>query len=379
MTASTHLTNPPVTRPPAPTMTTKPASHGEVWGSTRTIDEIAAHLRGLKRVAVFTHARPDGDAVGSTLAAARALRRIGVEAWPVYLGLWSRRFDAVVGETKVIHEHHHVFKEAPLSEIEHALILDTGSWNQLADAKVWLEPRCRNAVVIDHHAHGDASVAPARYVETSAAAACEIVAGLCVKLLGVSSAARLPQDIAEPLLLGLATDTGWFRHSSTSAHVLRLAGDLIEAGARHNWLYQAVEQGDEPTRLRLIGRALDSLEMIGGGRAAMVTIRKRDIEETGGSMDDAGGLTDLPMCVGSVRVAVSVVEVEPALTKVSFRSKAGTAPLLPGDPPLLDVDVNALAQTLGGGGHRHAAGVKMHMPLAEAKAKVREAVARAVS
>lgn len=367
----------PSMNPAAPS--SAPAKPASAWGSTRTLDEIAASLRGLKRVAVMTHARPDGDAVGSTLAAARTLRMIGVEAWPVYMGLWSKRFDAVVGETKVVHQHHSVFKEAPLSDIDDVLILDTGSWNQLSDAKAWLEPRTARAMVIDHHAHGDASVAAARYVETTAAAACEIVAGLCTKLLGLPTPARLPQEIAEPLLLGLATDTGWFRHSSTSAHVLRLAGDLVDAGARHNWLYQAVEQGDEPTRLRLVGRALDSLEMIGDGKVAMVTIRKRDIEETGGSLDDAGGLTDLPMAVGSVRVAVSVVEVEPNLTKVSFRSKAGTAPLIVGQPALLDVDVNALAQTLGGGGHRHAAGAKMHMPLAEAVVKVRQAVLGAVS
>ncbi|MFM9958655.1 MAG: DHH family phosphoesterase [Phycisphaerales bacterium] len=356
----------------SPSASTAPAAGraaDEAWGSTRTLDEVASALRALKRVAVLTHARPDGDAVGSTLAVSRTLRRIGVEAWPVYMGLWSPRFDAVVGNTPVIHAHHHAWKDEPLASIQHVLILDTGSWNQLADARTWLEPRCPSAIVVDHHAHGDASVAPARYVDVKSAAACEIAAELCCKLLGVASAAKLPQDVAEPLMLGLSTDTGWFRHSSTSAHVLRLAGDLVEAGARHNWLYQTVEQGDEPTRLKLIARALGSLEFLEQNRVAMVTVTTSDLRDSGGSLDDAGGLTDLPMCVGAVRVAVSVVEVEPTLTKVSFRSKAGG----------LDIDVNALAQTLGGGGHRHAAGVKMHMPLREALEKVRHAVALAFS
>jgi phosphoesterase RecJ-like protein len=348
------------------------------WVSTRTLDEIAAGLRGLKRVAVLTHARPDGDAVGSTLGVARTLRRIGVEAWPVYLGLWSKRFDAVVGKTPVVHEHKHVFKESPLVDMENVLVLDTGSWSQLADAKAWLEPRVGNTVVVDHHAHGDVTVSAARYVDTKAAAACEICAGLCARLLGVSSAAQLPQDVAEPLMLGLATDTGWFKHSSTTAGVLRLAGDLVEAGARHNWLFQAVEQNDEPSRLRLLSRAMGSLELLANNTVAMVVVTQRDLSETGGTMDDAGGLTDLPQCVGSVRVAVSIVEAESGLTKVSFRSKAGGA-AVDGGPALLDVDVNKLAQTLGGGGHRHAAGAKMHVPLAEAIVKVREAVLRAVS
>jgi len=356
----------------------KPACD-DSWTSTRTLDEVAAALRGMSKVALLTHARPDGDAVGSTLAVARSLGRIGVEAWPVYLGLWSKRFDAVVGETAVVHEHRHVFKESPLAEVEDVLVLDTGSWNQLSDARVWLEPRCARTIVVDHHAHGDASVAPARYIDTKAAAACEIAAGLCTRLLGAASAAKLPQDVAEPLMLGLCTDTGWFKHSSTTAGVLRLAGDLVEAGARHNWLFQAVEQGDEPSRLKLIARALGSLELLANNAVAMVTVTQRDLLETGGTMDDTGGLTDLPQCVGSVRVACSVVEVESGLTKVSFRSKSGMSGAASGTALALDVDVNKLAQTMGGGGHRHAAGARVHLPLAEAVEKVRAALVGAVS
>lgn len=334
----------------------------EVWGSTATVEQIAGRLRGLGRVAILTHSKPDGDAVGSTLAVARALKKIGVEAWPVYLGLWSRRFDAVVGETPVVHEKHGVFAHAPLSEIPDSLILDTGSWNQLADAKDWLKQRHAGAMVIDHHSHGDPDVAPVRYVETSAAAACQIAARLCVSLLGVRSPGALPTDVAEPLLLGLATDTGWFRHSNTTAGVMRLAGELIEAGARHNWLYQTVEQGDEPSRLKLIGCALSSLEYLAGSRAALMHVTKADIERSGATLDDTGGLTDLPQTVGTVRVAAVLVELEPALTKLSLRSKADGE---------LDVDVNLLAQKLNGGGHKHAAGAKLHVPMSEALPRVR--------
>lgn len=343
------------------------------WVSTASIDEIAAWLRAVPSVALLTHAKVDGDAVGSTLAVARALTRIGIKATPVYMGLWSNRFDAVVGTTPTIREKHGVWSSPPLSDIQHALVLDTGSWNQLADAKSWLVPRCSRCAVIDHHLHGDADVAPMRFINTKAAAVCEIAAELCVKLLGVRSAAELPVEVAEPLLLGLASDTGWFKHSSTTPHVLHLAGDLMQAGARHNWLFQTVEQGDEPSRLKLIGRALSSLEFHSGSRIAILHTTQADLAECGSTLDDAGGLTDLPLTVGSVRVAASVVEVEPSLSKVSFRSKAGQA-----GKNEVDVDVNALAQTLGGGGHRHAAGVKIHKPLPEALEAVRSALVRAM-
>lgn len=350
---------------------TAASPRADAWASNTTLDEIAAALRATPRLAVLTHAKPDGDAIGSTLAVARALAALGIEALPVYTGIWSPRFDPVLAGTRVIHEKHGDFRHQPLSDITHALILDTGSWNQLADCRAWLEPRAGNAIAIDHHAHGDPGVAARRYIDTRAAAACQIAAGLCTRLLGVP-ASRLPLPVAEPLLLGLATDTGWFRHSSTTAEVLRLAADLVEAGARHNWLYQTVEQGDEASRLKVIARALASLEFIANDRAVLVTVTQRDLAESGGSLDDTGGLTDLPQTVAPVRVAASLVELEPALTKVSFRSKAA------GAAGEADIDVNKLAQTLGGGGHRHAAGAKIHLPLAEATAKVRAALTEAL-
>lgn len=352
---------------------TPPAAspRADAWASNATLDEIAAALRATPRIAVLTHAKPDGDAIGSTLAVSRALATLGIEALPVYTGIWSPRFDPVIAGTRVIHEKHGDFKHPPLADIEHALILDTGSWNQLADCRAWLEPRTSTAIVIDHHAHGDPGVAARRYIDTKAAAACQIAAALCARLLGVPES-RLPREVAEPLMLGLATDTGWFRHSSTTAAVLRLAADLVEAGARHNWLYQTVEQGDEASRLKVIARALASLEFVAHDRAVVVTVTQRDLKETGGTLDDTGGLTDLPQTVASVRVAASVVELEPALTKVSFRSKAA------GAPGEIDVDVNKLAQTLGGGGHRHAAGAKIHLPLSEAMKIVRAALTEAL-
>lgn len=360
-----------------PTPHTPSKNDAPAWASNVSLHDIASHLRGLKRVAVLTHAKPDGDAVGSTLAVARALIRCGIDAVPVYLGLWSRRFDPVVGKTPVVHEKHGVFARPPLSEIQDVLVLDTGSWNQLADAGAWLRPRSPRTTVIDHHAHGDADLGTRRFVRTSSAAVCEIAAELCAELLGVRSPTELPTDIAEPLLLGLATDTGWFRHSSTTPAVLRLAAELIDAGARHNWLYQTVEQGDEPSRLRLIARALGTLEFISDSKAAMMHVTQADLASTGGTLDDAGGLTDFPLSVGPVRIVAVLIELEPTLTKVSFRSKAGGNGHDTGDAAL-DIDVNALARRFCGGGHRHAAGAKLHAPLKDAILSVRDALRQAV-
>ncbi|HVZ94366.1 MAG TPA: DHH family phosphoesterase [Phycisphaerales bacterium] len=337
------------------------------WVSNETLDRIAELLRDSKRVVLLTHSKPDGDAAGSVLALARALHRLRIEAVPVFLNPWSPRFDGLVGSTKVIHEHKHTWNDPFFESVDRIAICDTGSWQQLADAKPWLEPRAASAVLLDHHAHGDPAVAAHRYVDVTAAAACEIVAELCVKLLGVSDARRLPVEIAEPLYLGVATDTGWFHHSNMTSRSLRLAADLVEAGVDHNKLYRTTEQAERVERLRLMGRGLRSLELHAGDTAAVISISQSDLAETGATLDEAGGLNDLPMTVASVRVSAVLIETEHRLTKISLRSKAG-------DGGERGIDVNRIAQTLGGGGHFHAAGAKLQLPLAEAKARVIAAI-----
>lgn len=340
--------------------------------SNATLTQIAQRLSEAKRVAVFTHAKPDGDAVGSTLALARSLALTGKAATPVYLAPWSGRFDALVGGTPVLHERQGVWQDPVIVAADACAVLDTGSWNQLADAKAFLQPRRAATVLVDHHPHGDADVAELRHIETRAASACELVAELCRLILGAPSLRGLPRVVAEPLYLGLATDTGWFRYSNTSAATLRMAADLIDAGVDHNRLYRRIEQSDSPRRLLLTRRALDTLEFIAGERGAMMIVSQRDIEECHATQDELGGLTDLPQSVGSVRVVAVLTEADPALTKVSLRSKA------PDDGQTL-IDVNKIAQTMGGGGHVHAAGAKLRTPLAEATATVRAALTSALA
>ena len=331
----------------------------QAWESNADISAIARRIGDARRVAIFTHAKPDGDAIGSTLALARTLTRLGKHAVPVYLNPWPDRFDPIVGDTPIIKEHRDTFAEEALQEIDLAVILDTGSWNQLADARAWLEPRADHTIIIDHHAHGEPEIAEMRLIDTSAAAAAEIAAELCAQLLGVPTN-KLPVEVAEPLYLGIATDTGFFRYSSVTPGTMRLAAALIDAGVEHNALYRLVEQSDDVSRLRLITRSLNNMTFHAGDTVAVIAISQKDAEECGVSMDDVGGLGDLPQSVASVRAVAVLTELEADLTKVSFRSKAGKN----------HIDVNQVAQQFGGGGHVHAAGAKIHEALDSARARV---------
>ncbi|MEL6395892.1 MAG: DHH family phosphoesterase [Planctomycetota bacterium] len=350
-------------------MTTAPS---QAYSTNSSLSDLARWLGGRNSVAVITHAKPDGDAIGSTIAAARAINIAAggsgdgfggvaskAEVW--FAGPMPPWAGAIVQNTRTrpIGADH----DPPGLDPDAILVTDTGAWSQLADYRAWLESNADRVAIIDHHLRGDAEIGSRRVIEPSAAAACELVADLCRELLGVRSCAELPREVAEPLYLGLATDTGWFKHSNVTPATLRLAADLLETGLDHERLFETVEQRDRPARMLLLARALASLEYHNDETLALMTLTQKDFVETGASQGDSGGFLDIVRSVASVRVAALLTELgsgDDARTKLSLRSKGG--------PDM--VDVNAVAASLGGGGHAQAAGARMAMPLTEAREKV---------
>ncbi len=340
----------------------------DAWGSTTTLEELARWLSRCERVVVLTHVKPDGDAVGSTLALVRALnhgRAPRAEAWYFPpLPPWVK--DVADGTAYRVIE-----KDGPAAHLDPdaIVVVDTGSWAQLDPVHDWLAARHERVAIIDHHVKGDAGVAPLRVVDTTAAAACQPVGELARLVLGAPSLSRLPRAVATPLYLGLATDTGWFRHSNVGKAVMATAGELLEAGAENVRLYQIVEQRDSPGRLRLLARALASLELHEGGRVATMALRLKDFAESGAEPGESGGFVDLPQNVPGVMVTVLLTEAGTAaspLTKLSMRSKDVDGA----------IDVNLAATAFGGGGHVRAAGARLPMDLDAARPTIVRELAR---
>jgi len=163
--------------------------------------------------------------------------------------------------------------------------------------------------------------------------------------------------VAEPLFVGLATDTGWFRYSSAGAEVMRVAARLLAIGVDKSRLYQMIEETARPQRLTLMARALASMQFALDGSVAIMTLRPGDFRESNGSIQDIAELVNVPMSVQSVRVSVLIAQISPNRTKFSFRSK----PEVPDASSAAMVNVNLLAQQFGGGGHVHAAGASVEM------------------
>jgi phosphoesterase RecJ-like protein len=353
-----------------------PANEG--WSTNATLDQIGKALRAAGSVVVTTHAKPDGDAAGSTLALARSLGHAGIPShiWAVGpLPRWMAELCPPTGVREFAPGRPMQPTDGrPAAPIDPDLcmIVDTGSWAQLAELRPWLEKRADRTIILDHHLHGDAAVATRRYVDPTCASATQALAMLCVDLCGVASAAKLPLNVAEPLYLGLATDTGWFRYSSVTPATLRLAADLIEAGVDHTRLYGFIEQQDVASRWQLLGRALSTLELHSvraPDDAATMSLTLADFDSTGADRNDTSGFADMLLTVASVQVAAVLTENpvnpgEPPLTKYSLRSKPGPSA----------VDVNKVCQRLGGGGHARAAGAKTRLDLTAAKHALLEAL-----
>lgn len=340
------------------------------WTTSSTLDEIASWLRGGRQIVVLTHQKPDGDAVGSTLGAVRALNAAAqmtvAQAW--YTGPVPAWLPWLAGTTpfRVLNQENGQAVPPPI-EPDRVLITDTGSWSQLDLLREWLGPMRPHAAVIDHHVQGDGDVAPRRHIDTAASAVCQPVAALCVKLLGVRSAAELPQAVATPLYLGLATDTGWFKHSNVTPDLLSLASELLRAGANSYELFQATEQRDKPGRIRLLAKALSSMELFESDQVAVMGLTRADFHAAGAEPQDTGGFVDTPATIERVKVVCLLTEGEEqgqTVTKVSMRSKGGSGPT--------GVDVNEAARKLGGGGHVRAAGARVRASLAETKRRVLE-------
>jgi phosphoesterase RecJ-like protein len=333
--------------------------------------KIVERLRHAKSVFVITHRKADGDALGSTLGLVRTLRHLDHDALAIFPGPWIEVFNPLLRDTPRAHinENEDPAEKLHNREPDAIVLVDTGSRQQLGALCPWVEQRADRTIIIDHHASGDDHLGDTRWIEPPAAAAAEMVAKVSTELTRLDSPAQLPVDVAEPLYMGIATDTGWFRYSNTQSSTMRLAADFLDAGVDHNRLMRLSEQSDPPQRVMLLARALNSLRLDDNKQIATLVIRRKDLQELGLENSDSGAINDRILSVATVRATAIITEIDGNACKASLRSKP---PLNDGER---DVDVNVVAQTFGGGGHRRAAGARVELPVDQARDAIVNAIA----
>src|ERR687887_391354 len=293
-------------------------------------------IRGHERFLLTTHENPDGDALGSLLAAKIGLDQLQKDTLMVLHG------DAPLpGE----------YSFMPLAELrrrwpddvsERVLVaLDCANESRIADPEVL--GRVPLALDIDHH-HDNSRFGDVNLIVPDASSTGEVLRDI-MHALDV----ELTPNIAEALYIALVTDTGRFQYTNTTPKALRLAAELVEAGANVHRVFQGVYESVQFAKLKLLARALDRAKVFEGGAIVVSYLLRTDFTEVGAAEPYSEGIIDYLRAVEGAEMAVLIREPprrdgEGPTRRVSLRSSVD------------ELDVSAIARRSGGGGHRQAAG-----------------------
>lgn len=313
-------------------------------------------VRASQRFVLTTHVRPDGDALGSMLALAAALRQQGKQVQTVVSSSVAPRYAFMDPNRQV---ERFALPGTRWREVDAVVVLDTGTWNQLGDFGEFLRSLPAARAVIDHHQTQD-DLGAIRFVDASAEAAGRL-AHQAITALG----AAVTPEIASLLFVAIAMDTGWFRHSNTSADTFALQAELVRAGAKPDQLYEQLFERSTLARQKLMGLVLDRLTLTGGGRVAYSEIHRADYVTTGATPEDSEDLVNCTRGLDGVEVGLLFMEQPRGGVKVSFRSRE-------------QVNVARVAERFGGGGHRLASGATVEAALPEVRSRVLAAVGEAL-
>ena len=324
-------------------------------GAVASREQMLRQLRAHDKFLLVTHERPDGDAVGSLAAMQRVLAAVGKDAL-AFLAAdefplpYEYRFIAIDG----------LVTQPPEDLAERALVfLDCGNIDRTpADV---LKRDGSHILNIDHH-HDNTRFGTYDHVDASASCTAEMVWDL-MQGLGV----RTTPAIADALYVGLVTDTGRFMYENTGPRAHEMAAELMQGGVDAHGIYRRLYEGIPQGKLDLLARGLSSVERYDGGLLTVTHLTLDDYRSTGADESYSEGVVDHLRSVEGTAVAGLVRDLltdGAPLRKVSLRATDDR------------VDVSRIARSLGGGGHRRAAGFSTDLPFREVVAALREGLAR---
>ncbi|HHY38958.1 MAG TPA: bifunctional oligoribonuclease/PAP phosphatase NrnA [Clostridia bacterium] len=318
--------------------------------------EVASALMRAQSCMILCHVMPDGDAIGSSLALARALTRLGKKVKLVSVDPVPEVYRFL--ESEIRFEPASTITREAMGLYETLVFLDCTHKDRIGSLADLIGPN-HFIVNVDHHTT-NSFFGHVNYVDRDAAAVGEQVLRI-IDRLGVS----LDEDMAKSLYAAILTDTGSFRYENTKPRVFRVAARLLEAGAKPSEISEAIYESRSFSSLKVLGLALTTLKTTAAGKVAWMTMSREMLVDAGGSESDTEGIINYARAIRGVEIGLFFREVEASTTRVGLRSRAV-------------VDVSMIAGEFGGGGHPRAAGCTVHLPLKEAEKVVVQRAVRAV-
>jgi phosphoesterase RecJ-like protein len=312
--------------------------------------EIVAAIHKRERFVVVSHLRPDGDAIGSQMAMALALRALGKQARVVSRDRAPDTMLAFPGVADI------EIVERLDDPGDAVLVMECGDLKRTG-----IEGLDRGFVInIDHHP-GNSRYGALNWLDLSAAACGEMAFEL-VRRLG----APLTVDIATHLYVAIVTDTGSFHYSNITPRTFDICRQCLEAGVNPQTVARSLYDSSKLSKLKLLGAILNRMRIDGSGRIATMDVTRQLAQECGGTYEDTEDLVKLPLTVKEIVASVFFKEMSADEWRVSLRSKGA-------------VDVNAIARLFGGGGHVNASGCTVRGPLETLRDTFTQRIADAIA
>ena len=315
-------------------------------------------LEANQRFVLSSHVRPDADALGSELALAGFLDALGKSVRIVNPSDIPSNL-TFLDPAKRVKKIGAGITPAEIADTDVHIILDTSAWSQLQNLGKVFKTSTAKKVVIDHHVSSD-DLGAVDFKDSTADST-----GTLVFRLAKSLGYPLTKEIAVPLFCAIATDTGWFRFSSTSSETFQVASELIDFGVEPHVIYGLLYEQTTLARIRLSGLVLQRVTLDCDGQLGYTWVSQKDFAETNSRPSDTEDLVNECLRIAGTKCAFIAIEQQNKSIKVSVRSRK-------------PIDVSKVAEQFGGGGHKQASGAILPGPLEEAKTKILTAMKAAI-
>ncbi len=312
--------------------------------------QIRDELLNRERFLLTSHARPDGDSIGSQLALAFALDGLGKQVRIVNLDAAPEHYLDFPGLDRI-----EISSEAPDGPFDALVVMECSDLSRTGVSGL----EGHFIINIDHHA-GNRMYGALNWFDESAAACGEMVFDV-IRALGVG----LTPDIATHIYLAILTDTGSFHHSNITPRTFDICRQTVEAGVNPAAMARRVFDSNSFGKLKLIGALLDAMELIDHGKLAVLYLDDTMLSACGCTHNDTEGVINLPLTAREIQAVLFFKVDSDGSVRVSMRSK-------------YDVDVRLVANSFGGGGHKNAAGFTVTGPLDQVRPVIIERVVAAI-
>ena len=308
------------------------------------INEVIRQIQQAENIALITHVQPDGDAIGSCLALANFLDTLGKK-----VTLYCQ--DKVPPVLEFLRGHNRFIDSMKDNAVyDLSIAVDCSDEGRMGTCKPAFVAG-KVTINIDHHV-SNTFYADINLVDTSAAATGEIIFRIGMELIH-----NINKDAAEALYTAISTDTGSFSYGNTTSKSYRIAAQLVDCGVDIERITTILYKTNRIERIRLLGRALNSLALYENNKIAIIEITREDLNDTGAMESEIENMVNYAKNISGVEIGILIKETEDGTVKASFRSNGR-------------IDVSKLAGRFGGGGHHAASGASLLMDINKAKEEI---------